>query len=198
MSFTYTRDIPDGPHNPSNDQPDMQTNTNSIDNLIAIDHVSFNSAISGYHTTIHQVDRTSNPAPISGVHQLFSRIPANGIPNNINDQLFAMNDGGGISQMTGSKSLQNGFVWCAGLLLQWGFRATTTSGSKVVLFNTSNVNFPTNLFNVQLSFSSVNNATLPVVLMSKVILASTAGFTAVISVDNTVGINGFYWFAIGN
>lgn len=49
--FTYNRDIPDGPNNPSNDQPKMQVNTNSIDDLLAIDHVSFNvtTAPNGTH-----------------------------------------------------------------------------------------------------------------------------------------------------
>jgi hypothetical protein len=42
-SFTYTNGVPDGPDNPSTDQPNMKTNTNSISGLIAVDHVGFNS-----------------------------------------------------------------------------------------------------------------------------------------------------------
>ena len=30
-NFIYTNNIPDGPNNPSNDQPKMKVNTNSID-----------------------------------------------------------------------------------------------------------------------------------------------------------------------
>lgn len=47
--FTYNRDIPDAPNNPSNDQPKMKTNTNSTDDLIAVDHVSFNDTPGGTH-----------------------------------------------------------------------------------------------------------------------------------------------------
>jgi len=47
--FTYNRDIPDAPNNPSNDQPKMQVNTNSTQDLIAVDHVSFNLSPGGTH-----------------------------------------------------------------------------------------------------------------------------------------------------
>lgn len=47
--FTYNRDIPDGPNNPSNDQPKMKTNTNSTDDILAVDHVSFNDTPGGTH-----------------------------------------------------------------------------------------------------------------------------------------------------
>lgn len=52
MSFTYTRDIPDGPNNPSNDQPIMKINTNSIDDIVAVDHFSFNVTGGGKHKQI--------------------------------------------------------------------------------------------------------------------------------------------------
>jgi len=63
MSFTYIRDIPFASHNPSTDQPNMQTNTNSIDNLLQIDHVSFNDVTnSGKH--LHVTFPTFQPDPI--------------------------------------------------------------------------------------------------------------------------------------
>lgn len=50
MTISYNRDIPDGPNNPSNDQPKMKTNTNSIDDWTAIDHIKFeNSQIGRAH-----------------------------------------------------------------------------------------------------------------------------------------------------
>lgn len=45
----YNRDIPDTPNNPSVDQPKMKTNTNSIDDIIAVDHISFNATNGGTH-----------------------------------------------------------------------------------------------------------------------------------------------------
>ncbi len=51
-SFTYNRDIPDAPNNPSNDQPKMKINTNATDDLIAVDHVSFNTSPGGTHKQV--------------------------------------------------------------------------------------------------------------------------------------------------
>jgi len=42
-SFTYTTGVPNPPNDPSNDVPLMQTNTNSILSIIAVDHVGFNT-----------------------------------------------------------------------------------------------------------------------------------------------------------
>lgn len=50
--FGYTRDIPDGPHNPSADQPNMKINTNSTDDLINVDHFSFGMANGGLHRQV--------------------------------------------------------------------------------------------------------------------------------------------------
>lgn len=45
----YNRDIPDAPNNPSTDQPKMKQNTNAIDDLIAVDHLSFQATNFGTH-----------------------------------------------------------------------------------------------------------------------------------------------------
>lgn len=52
--FAYNRDIPDAPNNPSDDQPNMKTNTNSTDDIIDVDHYSFETTgpvlnIDGFH-----------------------------------------------------------------------------------------------------------------------------------------------------
>lgn len=54
-SFNYFRDIPNGPNDPSDDQPLMQINTNSTDDLIAVDHYSFGSSgnFDGWHIHSH-------------------------------------------------------------------------------------------------------------------------------------------------
>ena len=57
--FTYTDNIPDGPNNPSQDQPNMKTNTNSIDQLLAVDHFSFNDGNGGLHKQVNLVTEAS-------------------------------------------------------------------------------------------------------------------------------------------
>jgi hypothetical protein len=51
-SFTYINGIPAAANNPSTDQPNMLTNTNSIPELIAVDHVSFNATNGGTHLQV--------------------------------------------------------------------------------------------------------------------------------------------------
>lgn len=54
----YNLNNPDGPNNPSNDQPKMQTNTNAIQALLAVDHVAFNTngsppnGVGGHHLQV--------------------------------------------------------------------------------------------------------------------------------------------------
>ncbi len=52
MPITYTRDIPDSPHNPSVDQGPMKVNTNSTDTIIAVDHYTFADIPSGTHKQV--------------------------------------------------------------------------------------------------------------------------------------------------
>lgn len=65
MSISYNLDIPDAPNNPSNDQPLMKINTNAIDSILAIDHISFNTANSGNHQQMHLPSFT-NPSVVNG------------------------------------------------------------------------------------------------------------------------------------
>jgi hypothetical protein len=68
--FSFTRDIPFASHNPSSDQPIMQTNTNSEDSIWPIDHHGFNDNLGGYHNIIHQDPQLSDPAAIPGPPQI--------------------------------------------------------------------------------------------------------------------------------
>lgn len=70
-NWVYTRDIPFASHNPSADQPVMQTNANSIDSIIEEDHFSFNDNQGGWHKVIHQLNQISDPATIPNVGQTY-------------------------------------------------------------------------------------------------------------------------------
>lgn len=49
---TYNLDIPNPPDNPSLDVPLMKTNTNSINTILAVDHIPFNTANGGTHKQV--------------------------------------------------------------------------------------------------------------------------------------------------
>ena len=52
MSFPYTTGIPNPPDNPSSDVSNMQTNTNTINSWVAVDHIGFNNAAGGLHKQV--------------------------------------------------------------------------------------------------------------------------------------------------
>jgi hypothetical protein len=137
MNLSYNGDIPATPNNPSNDQPKMKINTNSIANWAKIDHFGFNDNNGGYHTIIHQNAGVS-PAPIisrSGVGAVLNNFPATianfnqfftaqytadaaGAPTDT--QLFSKTGNGGVNQLTGSLTSSEGYVWLGGVMMQWG------------------------------------------------------------------------------
>src|SRR6188508_1037394 len=127
--FNYNRNIPFATNSPAADQPNMLTNTNSTDDLIAVDHNSFNVPDGGYHKIIHQtlgpvggersrttvanVDTLSNfPATIPGINQVFA---ANYTPDytsaTSDTQLFTKTAQGGVSQLTGDDAETDGWQW---------------------------------------------------------------------------------------
>jgi len=71
-NLAYTRDIPDGPHNPSSDQDPMKTNTNSTDTIIAVEHFGFNNTNGGLHQQVTMPIRAGAPVTTIGQLALFS------------------------------------------------------------------------------------------------------------------------------
>lgn len=62
MSFTFNTGVPATANNPSVDQPDMLTNNVSADGILAVDHISFNTAGGGQHK---QVTFNNKNAPVA-------------------------------------------------------------------------------------------------------------------------------------
>lgn len=139
MSFTYTTGIPATNNNPSDDQPDMLVNNDSVFNLINVDHQGFNLPHGGYHNSIHMNNQTSDPAATPGTFQLYSKLATYPADN----MLFFRAGSGGIAQLTGGSALENGYVWCSGILFQWGKATTTGAVVLPIAYST--------LFNVQLT-----------------------------------------------
>lgn len=83
MSFPYNTDIPAANNDPSDDQPLMRQNTNSINSLIAVDHVTFGNATGGQHNKVTfpnvnaqgaQVDPASVMYTEAGAESLYSQV----------------------------------------------------------------------------------------------------------------------------
>jgi len=70
-NVAYNTNIPFASNSPSQDQPRMQENTNSLKSLIEIDHVGFGNNEGGYHNVIHQPPQVADPAAIVGIGQTY-------------------------------------------------------------------------------------------------------------------------------
>lgn len=218
MTISYTLGIPDGPHNPSNDQPNMKANNDANAAIIAIDHVGFNTGNSGYHTVIHETTQTT-ASTVSGINQIFSGVPGvlnvnstltTAIPPGGDTQLFNLTGAGILSQMTGNKAATNGYVWCAGILIQWGIVNGTHGSSNVfndkdngtVTFSTSgNVAFPNACFAVFTQLNYNSNKTSPptgnALLVTNTYVQSPSSFYWYFT-GSTQALTSFYWYAVGN
>lgn len=86
-SFSYTKEIPASGNDPSVDQPNMKTNTDSINDILAVDHVTFNVADGGTHK---QVTMSSKNTPAAQTDPQSVIYTANGTAST-NAQVFFVN-----------------------------------------------------------------------------------------------------------
>ncbi len=193
--ISYNLNIPNAPNNPSADQPKMQINTNSINNIIARDHYEFNNNnSSGTHK---QVTLTNEAAPgfADGTAALFANNPSG------QSYPFWQNAIGTFPILTQGTSVlaNNGyFVFQNGIIVQWGQITSTNSALTPLLFTTANINFPNNCFIVETQpyySGSPPNGTATVAIRKSTV--SNTGFSWAF-VTSSGAYTGFYWFAIGN
>jgi hypothetical protein len=176
MSIPYNLNIPFSTHNPSVDQPNMLTNTNSIATYVAVDHVPFNTTGSGQHNQV-----------------TFNNIGAQSVPSDPTSILYTVNDAFSHPQLAFINSQNfaniaspNGVVLVfAGIIIQWGSASTTGSS---VAFPTA---FPHNAFSMVVTGSAT-----PYTGGFVVSALSRTNFT--VTRTSGSGATGYYYIAIGN
>jgi hypothetical protein len=154
MTFQdYINNIPAAGNNPSDDQPNMEQNTNAIPAVFSVDHHAFLDPLGGYHLITHQdpaalgtpsgpitwTQSTRTPStPIANIssppiNQLMTMLVTTQTAATSTDtQLFNFTANGGWSQLTGALTGANssdGYCWAGGILIQWGKTINITSGS---------------------------------------------------------------------
>ena len=182
---TFTLGYPPDGSSLGETKPVIRDNLDGTFMTLGVDHVDNNgnpgSNPAGYHTIIHQVTQSGNPTPIVGVNQIYSKVAT--IPAG-DTQLFAETGGGGISQLTGNKADTNGYVWCAGILIQWG---TVTGIVTPTNSNASGtVNFP-----APATFNNIYS-----VMVSSNLNASPGGQWSVGS--SAISTTSFTWYTRGS
>lgn len=201
-SFTYNPAIPNGPNSPSADQPIMKQNAASINSIIAVDHIGFNTNNGGWHTIIHQPVQGSAPAVTPGITQLYSlNYTPNSTVTSTGTQLFMTNSGGTI-QMTGTSQQTDGWAWFNGMLYQWG-RITGKSGAWPTTDQTLTfkdrvagaIPFSNNCFAVTTTFIGPSSSSTGDICINSV---SATNFHWQFTGSSSASFDGFYWMAIGN
>jgi hypothetical protein len=169
MSITYNTGIPDGPNNPSNDQPLMKVNTDAVNTFVGIDHVGFNvgTGVSGFHNKSTYVDQAGDPGNVASSAQVYAKkVTYSGSPAGTGIELImkkASNDPinpNGIIQLTdnqlGVSASTNGYSFLpGGLIIQWG-TMNVVADNTAYTFPTA---FPNNCFAVTLQLKN-NSATV--------------------------------------
>jgi len=206
--YDYNQNIPFATNNPSDDQPEMLVNTNSIFSIIAKDHHGFEDNLGGYHNIIHQNPQLIDPAAIPSINQIYVKNYTPDTTGGVADtQLFTRTGNGGISQLTGNSSQAEGYQWLGGVLIQWGFKTFSGVGDNAGTITFKNrvagaIPFPNNLFNVTAQVFYIT--TPPVATNSaNIFIDKDATFTRLqfkwaVNSTSHGNIRGFFWQAIGN
>jgi hypothetical protein len=199
-NFEYTKDIPDGPHNPSADQGPMQVNTNSTNDFLAVDHFGFNDNNGGWHQQSTYPQLTSLPTTLSNQLSLFN------VPGTSNNELHMVRAGDpatettlttskigvpvaastGVSYLPGPSTSNGG-----GILIQWG-QVASPGTSGTVFFSPP---FPSGHapFTIQLTLE--RNSAGQIATVNSSPAPTNTGFSYLTS---SGGSTVLYWMAIGN
>ena len=219
-TFNYNVDIPDGPHNPSSDQPLMKTNTNSTKSIIGVDHYTFQEATKdGWHKQSTYLSTTPTPVTASTQLALFAKggTPNQGailamIRDNIPQTLVALTTAkiaaplaigtgnGGCSWLPGEILVQWGIYNASGGNFSSGSTTQSSSGESVVTFPAA---FPNNVFffGGNLTYSQGNLPSGTGTLNTRLSQLNTGSLRTTMDwqvYTDTNNYIGFVWYAIGN
>jgi len=128
MTFSYFPNVPGAANDPADDQPQMQVNTQSISNIIDVDHVGFNTPNGGFHEKVTFNANTAAPGFGTGVSALFANLGSGGI-----SQPFWQNSAGSreILSIAAQSLAGNGYLRLEnGLTIQWGAPAVVTGNGS--------------------------------------------------------------------
>lgn len=189
---TFTTGIPATNNNPSNDQPDMQVNNDSIASILGgdptVDMIGFNDSDGGWHRFLTYIQQLSDPGSASGQYRQYNKAVSG------SSELFAQKDGvSSPIQLTrgvpGMVTNANGVGYYSylpgGLFIQWG--------SQTAIGNTATVPFPIAFTSTPTSVTGTVRNLTGVFNIASVQPPSSSGATFNVSgAGQTI-----YWIAIG-
>lgn len=79
MTLTYNNNVPAGPDDPADDQPQMLVNTQSINSILDVDHFTFVEPNSGFHRQV-TFPQNFTPSVPTSPPVLFTALDPNNLP----------------------------------------------------------------------------------------------------------------------
>lgn len=174
MTFTFNTNIPAANNDPSVDQPDMLVNNQSTNSIIAVDHISFNTANGGQHKQVTFNNKNTPGAQTDPQSVLYT---ASGVASTVS--MLDFRNQNGIFLLSSIKAI--GVFSCVGaagaVALDMGFNVagiTYNGGSTYVISLTPNaVNGTTAVVFVN---TNSGNASINWSLSANTLTLTNAGF----------------------
>ena len=199
-SFSYVPNIPAANNTPAQDQPNMQSNTNAIANLVDVDLYGFNDNNGGYHQQSTYVEQSVDPVPnnasgnqailyskfVSSIAEIF--LTRNGSVTPV--KMTAGPAGLGTNYSPSGIVYQNNWqsFLPGGIMIKSG-QVSKSSGGTSVAINFSSIG----LSNFTTGYAAFLCPQNTLVSMAASVISPT-GFTATWSSSTPLA---FYWVAIG-
>ncbi len=183
MSFGYNINIPFSTHNPSNDQPLMEENFNTINSWVAIDHVGFNNAAGGQHEQVTFNDVTTQVAPTNPTSILYTANDAFG-----NAQLNFLN----AQNLANVVGAAGSILTFAGVIFKWNTNVGALDNNAISFA----VPFPNNCYAVVAN--AVNTVTSQNAIVIVGAITRTSFTPRILTAAGTPISGTINWIAIGN
>lgn len=135
----YHRNTPHEDHDPSDDQPKMEENTNSLADVLAVNHVGFEEEDAGKHKFLDLKNLDFDPPTSKGSNQIYIK---NG------ELILQKEDGTKITLLGKVSTIQSGYERLpSGRIKQWGQGFLTNQYARI----TFPIEFPTQCFGVNVT-----------------------------------------------
>lgn len=194
MSFTYYSGVPASGNDPSDDQPLMLTNSQSIDGILNVDHFSFGAQgpADGRHKQVSMRNQSSPALPNTFDGVFYCN---NDFPLWKNAASASSGTDYNVATYVGTPlAAANGYTYLpGGLIFQWGLISSATKNAvTTVSFNT---NFPTACYSITGSLG-LGTSGAALTLIPGTGPAPITNFTYYLNTNSGQTLN-IYWFAVG-
>lgn len=147
--YPFIGNIPAAGNNPSVDQPNMQTNTNSVELIVEVDLYGFNDANGGTHQQVTFPLASPTPAPTGTIGILYSALDSNGASQlwfkNKSTNIQLTNKSGSSPTGNASSPGNSGYTFLpGGMIIQWGTVLASTAGAPASF----PISFPAQVFSI--------------------------------------------------